>query len=108
MAWLGDNSEPFRRWFDATFKPEWMHILAHLVLYAVLVILLVTVFGLPLDRRAALKMIVLVLVVGISQELLQALDKGEFYLMGVVFDLGIDIAGGALGFYGLAFTKSIA
>jgi hypothetical protein len=85
-----------------------MHILAHLVLYAVLVILLVTVFGLPLDRRAALKMIVLVLVVGISQELLQALDKGEFYLMGVVFDLGIDIAGGALGFYGLAFTKSIA
>jgi glycopeptide antibiotics resistance protein len=78
---------------------EAMHILMHILLFGGLVILVIKTFHLPLNKQTALWMIPLVFTVGLLQEGLQLLEKARPFGWWEVFDLGVDLAGAALGWY---------
>jgi hypothetical protein len=86
---------------DWLFEPEWLHVVMHFVIFAGLAILLSSVRrdgrGIPLG-----KLVLVVLVVGFFQELLQYLsDSGWFFprsaVLDSLFDLGVDLTGALAG-----------
>ena len=113
VNWLRRVSPTFRRHYDPLVPLEWVHVVMHMLLFAVLVILLIYVFQLPLngeERSSSLKktrrvfpwrtaLIVLgtILVVGIFQEILQLQVKGRAFWWYEVYDLAVDLAGGMFG-----------
>lgn len=106
LGWVRQFSVAYRRAFDAVFAPEWMHILAHLALFAGLAVLLIIVFRMKLNLRTAALIIVASVLVGLLQESFQMFAQGGRPLDGgdsspAAFDLGIDALGGLLGLAGL-------
>ena len=97
MAWLGRYSAHYRQMFDALFGPPWMHVVMHTLLFAGLAALLIWVVRLEMSWRSAGLVLTTVLLIGLLQEGLQALSQGSLYWPGVLFDLGVDLTGGALG-----------
>lgn len=87
----------FRRQFDAIFYPDWIHVLVHIILFAGFTLLLSWNYRIALTPARAAGVLLAALGVGILQEALQALSQQIFWLPGVLFDLGIDLAGGILG-----------
>ncbi len=65
MGWLRQFSPGFRQRFDAIFSPEWMHVVMHAFIFAVLVGLIFYVFDARLTRASGLLALSLVLWVGI-------------------------------------------
>jgi hypothetical protein len=110
LAWLGTLSPAYRRIFDAIFAPLWMHIVMHLLLFGGLVLLLAFAFRPRRNWRALAVLLGAALVIGMCQEVFQALSSGMFSLTGSLFDLGVDLAGAIVGgvIYGMAPTKSRA
>lgn len=106
-ACLGQFSSLYRGVFTEAFGPEWRHVIAHLLMYAVLCILIVVMLKWPARPEAltpwlALGLIGVVLAVGIAQESLQWLSQGVTPWQGEalaasLYDLGIDLSGGLLG-----------
>lgn len=107
LNWLRQESSFVRRHFDALFRLEIMHILMHLLLFGGLVLLIVKTFQLPLNRKSALLLILLILSTGLLQELLQLLVKQRDFGWSEVFDLGVDLAGGVLGWLILLIYSKI-
>ncbi|MFN2145172.1 MAG: hypothetical protein ACK2T7_07445, partial [Anaerolineales bacterium] len=66
-------------------------------LFSILVILVLAVFQLPLNWRTAILTAGRVLAVGLGQEFLQLIAKGRGFGGPEVFDLGVDLVSGALG-----------
>jgi VanZ family protein len=97
LNWLREESPFIRRYFDALFMMEWVHVLAHLFIYAGLVMLIFSTFKLELNLKTALLLVGIILLVGGVQEYFQLLVKGHGFGGEEVFDLGVDLAGGALG-----------
>lgn len=102
LAWLGRFSSTYRRAFNLIFGREWVHILMHAVLFAVLGILLVSALKIPLNRRGLLLAVLATLGVGISQEYVQVFSQGITpYRAEVIaqasFDLITDLLGGIIG-----------
>lgn len=110
MAFLGRVWPAFGRLFDALFAPNWVHVLMHGLLYAVLAFLLVGWIS-PVTLTNGLKLIGLVLLVGLLHESLQLLSAGVWPgWEPELFDLGVDLAGALLGLLAdraLAGRKSI-
>jgi chloramphenicol 3-O-phosphotransferase len=98
MAGLGRISPQFRHAFNAVFGPNWMHVVMHSVLFAVLVLLVLAATEWKPGWRAAGVALLAILVVAVVQEGLQALSQGVFPLAGAVYDLGVDLCGGAVGY----------
>ena len=98
MAWLGNFSQQYRQAFNALFAPEWMHWLMHAALYAGLTVLLVLVFDLSLNRRTALLVFGIVLLVGLIQEGMQLLSGVQIVSWNSLLDLGVDLIGAGIGF----------
>ena len=101
--WLRQFSNTYRLIFDRLFGPEWMHILMHLAIYAVLGILLMLVFRLRPTRKNLLQLALLILITGLLQEAFQAASQGmplfqASILSAAAFDWVIDLSGGLLGF----------
>ncbi len=97
LNWLRRESGFVRRHFDVLFNLEIMHILMHLLLFGGLVVLVVRVFQLPLNWQTALLLLFVILVTGLMQEGLQLLVKQRHFGWAEVFDLGVDLAGGTIG-----------
>jgi VanZ family protein len=100
---LGRISPGFMRAFNAVFRPNWMHVIMHMLLFAGLVLLLCLTFGWKPGWRVMAVAVVAILVVAVLQEGLQALGQGFFPLKGALYDLGVDFLGGAVG-YGIYFN----
>lgn len=83
--------------FDSLFSPDWVHVVAHLLLYIGLGLIAFQVFSLTFSWKSLFQILGLALLVGLGQELLQSAGTGLFYLPGVLFDLGVDMAGGLIG-----------
>jgi hypothetical protein len=101
MAWLGRFSQGFRQAFDAVFSPLWVHLLMHAGLFAVLAVLLTFQlhrFSGPNRRMLVLLVLGVVLGVGLLQEGFQSFSNGVLLPGAAAFDLGVDLAGGLLGF----------
>ncbi|MFM8319354.1 MAG: hypothetical protein ACKOC5_00445 [Chloroflexota bacterium] len=97
-AWLGRYSAAYRGIFNWLFRPEWMHIAMHLLLYAVLGILLARGFKDRPARQALLLGAACALAVGAAQETLQWTSQGiapwrAAALPASLFDVGIDLTG---------------
>jgi hypothetical protein len=97
LAWLGQYWAFFRQVFDPAFAPEVVHILMHLILFAGLIVIGFWTFRVSLNRKTIFASLALVLVIGVLQEVLQAWSNGIFLLPALVFDLGVDLVGGAVG-----------
>jgi hypothetical protein len=98
MVGLGRISPQFRRVFNAVFGPNWMHVVMHSVLFAGLVLLLLAATGCKPGWRAAGIALLVLLVVAVVQEGLQALIQGVFTLAGSLYDLNVDLLGGVVGY----------
>ncbi len=101
LEWLRSYSSVYRRAFDGLFGAEWVHVLMHLALYAGLVMLVLGVARRPANRKTFFLILALTLGVGVVQEGLQILSRGEWWhpaLSASLFDLGIDLLGATLGF----------
>ena len=94
------------RVFNSIFGPDWMHVLMHTALFCGLVLLLLVGFGLKPGGRAFSAAMLAILAVAVLQEGLQALGQGIFFLRGTLFDLGVDLLGGAIG-YGIYTSFSL-
>jgi len=96
MAWFSGRSPLLNQWFERVFSPPWMHIVTHAGLYAVLAslgVLLARQWGRPPYLGLAG-----VAVIGVLQEVIQTALAGRAVGGGEWFDLGVDLAGGLLGF----------
>lgn len=89
--------DDLRRAFWRLFASELAHVIGHLFLFSIFTALVLAVFQLPLDWRSAVLVAGVVLLVGVGQELLQLQVKGRAFGGPEVFDLGVDLVGGALG-----------
>jgi VanZ family protein len=97
MAYLGRVWPAYGRLFDAVFKPAWMHVVMHALLYAVLGLLLAQWIKPDLPRRVA-AVLGIVFLVGCLQEATQLVSAGIWPALGPeAFDLGVDLSGACLG-----------
>lgn len=80
-------------------SPEWVHVVAHAVLYAGLALLLAFSLRLPRNWLSALFLFFVVITLGLGQEGLQLVAKGRSFGKAEVFDLGVDMLGGLLGWW---------
>jgi hypothetical protein len=108
--WLRQFSNTYRQVFDSLFGPEWVHILMHLAIYAVLGILLMLVFQLPSTRKGLLQLAFFILIAGVLQETFQAASQGvslfQASILGAAaFDWVIDLSGGFIGFTFLTLVR---
>jgi hypothetical protein len=103
IAWVGKLLPGLRRNLGPIVRPyispEWVHVAAHTALFAGLVLLLVFVLRLPRNWLSALFLLTVVMALGISQEGLQLVAKDRGFGWPEVFDLGVDITGGVIGWW---------
>ena len=103
MAWLVRHFPLFQQYFDFIFSKEWVHFVAHIVLYAGFAILILSTFNLKLEFSSFGWILLITLVVGVGQEMLQQISGHIPDLrLNSLLDLGINILGASIGF--VAFT----
>ena len=97
INWIGRIAYYLRRgfWMALGFEPA--HVIGHLILFGGLVFLLVHLFQLPLNRRSAIVLSLLVLALGVGQEIVQLQIKERGFGWPEIFDLVVDLTGGTLG-----------
>ena len=96
MAWASGSWPVMSLWFERIFSPPWMHVVMHAGLYAVLAVMGVMLahqFGRPLYFS-----LLGVVLIGTLQEVIQTALAGRAIGGGELFDLGVDLSGGLLGF----------
>lgn len=91
--------EYFREYLRSIYHAEWAHIVGHLLVFGGLVVLALLVFRMPQNRRTAIILTVILLGVALAQEALQLQWKGRAFGWPEVFDLGVDLVGGMLGWW---------
>ena len=99
LNWLRKISSFVRHNFDSAFQAEWVHVVAHLVLFAGLVILAMLALRFPQNMKTAVLMTAILLAVAFAQEFLQLQVKGRAFGGPEMFDLGVDLIGGAIGWW---------
>ncbi len=78
---------------------ELAHVIGHTLLFAGMVVLVLHIFHLPLNGRTAFLLALGVLIVGLGQEFFQLQVKERSFGGPEVFDLAVDMVGGALGWW---------
>lgn len=108
MVWVVRINPRLDLWFNTFFAPEWMHVFAHIVLYIVVGVLTPWVLfdQLPIKKTLPRTLLV-VLGIGIVQEIFQLLVKQRGFGRNEIFDLLIDVFASMIGFflYWLFFRK---
>jgi hypothetical protein len=103
LNWIRNKSayvpEYFREHLRDIYHAEWAHIVGHLVVFSGLVILSLLIFRLPQNRRTAIILTVILLAVALVQEALQLQWKGRAFGWPEMFDLGVDLVGGMIGWW---------
>jgi len=97
LNWLERFIHNLRQVYWMLTGSEPVHVIGHLILFSVLVILMLHVFHLPLNKRTAIWLALLVLAMGLGQEYFQLQVKGRAFGWPEMFDLGVDLAAGAIG-----------
>jgi hypothetical protein len=113
LAWLGSVNPSTRNFINWLLSPEWLHWVAHTVIFAVLVILILIQQRRQGNEVSLAALITIILVIGGTQELLQFLTS-EYRSAPMIelgkssLDLMIDLAGGmlGLGIYTKVFDRS--
>jgi hypothetical protein len=97
-AWLVSYWPPAQRFFDGVFGPFYMHVISHAALFAVLAFLVAWLLRARFSGwRLVLATLGIVLLAGLAQEGFQLLYKARPLAFDDAFDLGVDVAGGAMG-----------
>ena len=101
LSWAGRLFPTLRYHFAPLLRPliapEWVHIVAHIGLFAGLAVLLGYSLRLQRDLRGAAAVMGLVLLAGFGQEWLQLQAKGRGFGPPEAFDLVVDLLGGLIG-----------
>ncbi len=98
LGWVFSFSPVLRRLFNNVFYAEWVHVVAHIVLFSLLG------FGFNwargrAGRGPALALTIgLALGVGLGQEILQMISRGHPFGAASLYDLVVDSVGAALGY----------
>ena len=87
------------RTLGVLLRPEWVHILGHILLFAILTYLICRVFQLQNNWQTVILLAMLILLVALMQEFFQLLYKQRAFSGPEVFDLGVDLLGFALGYF---------
>lgn len=108
LALFSRISAPAHRFMDWLLAPEWLHVVMHLLIFAGLVILVSIALAHREQWLSPVSFILVILGVGIFQELFQYISsvhefRSIFTPGGSLYDLGVDLAGGALGVF--AFNR---
>jgi len=98
IAWLRNFSSHFKDIFDKLASPLWVHVVMHALSFVVLAMLLIRAFHLNYRRKGMILVLAAVSITGFLQEFFQALSSGNLPYADIVFDLGVDLMGGAIGF----------
>lgn len=108
VFWLGGILFPLnlilkpalaRQVLSVVFTSELTHVVMHTLLFSSFTFLLILLFDLPLNRRTAILMAICVLAAGLGQEFFQLQVKQRAFSWPEVFDLCVDLNGGALGWF---------
>jgi VanZ family protein len=99
LNWLRRESIFIRQNFESAFQSEWVHVAAHLILFAGLVILLLFTMRMPQNGKTAVVIMTILLMVAFAQELLQLQVKGRGFGGPEWFDVGVDMIGGLIGWW---------
>ncbi len=106
MAWLGSFSPVFQQYFEIIFSEEWVHIVVHIGLYAGFAILILFAFDLKPGLSSLGWIVLIALVVGVGQEILQQITGHIPDLRwNSLLDLGVDILGASIGFAAVTVYK---
>ena len=89
MAWFSNQSGGFSELFNRLFAPQWVHIGMHAGLYAVLMVLL-SQFGNQKHPIGVYKLWIMIGLIALTQETLQAFLAGRGFSQYELFDLFID------------------
>ncbi len=95
--WFGRGADVLRHAVRMAVGSEPAHIAGHLVLFGGLIVLVLHGVQIPFTRRSAICLAVLVLAIGLGQEYFQLQIKQRSFGWPEIFDLGVDLIGGALG-----------
>jgi len=105
LNWLQKEFAVLLRPFNFLIAPEWVHILAHLILFSGLAVLIVRTFKLHLNWQTAVVLLVAILLTAGVQEVFQLQAKERGFGWPEVFDIGVDLMGGVVGSSLLLFQK---
>ena len=98
MAWLVRASPVSYRLFNILFEPAWVHVVMHSLLYAVLGALLIqSLYGRLAKGYAVGIVLALVFGVALVQEGIQLFSEQQGPHADNLFDIGVDMVGGAIG-----------
>ncbi|MAT43461.1 MAG: hypothetical protein CL609_14085 [Anaerolineaceae bacterium] len=100
MVWVVRINPRLDLWFNTFFAPEWMHIVAHILLFIVVGFLVPWVLFDQSPIKTTLKNTVwVVLGIGLIQEVFQLVVKQRGFGRNEVFDLLIDLIASLTGFF---------
>ena len=105
LGWLGSFSTSYRQAFNAAFGAETTHVVMHFILYMSLVVIGFWSFNAQLTHHSLIISLALILCIGMVQELFQALSSGNYLPWAIMYDLVIDLTGGAMGLILIAAWK---
>ncbi len=105
LNWLQKEFAVLLRPLNFLIAPEWVHILAHLILFSGLAVLIVRTFKLHLNWQTAVVLLVAILLTAGVQEVFQLQAKERGFGWPEVFDIGVDLMGGVVGSSFLLFQK---
>lgn len=96
-AWLAYRVAPLGRWFDRLFGSLAAHVWMHALLFAVLALLLTSSLRRPDGSLPWPRVLAAILLVACLQEAVQLVTKGRAPGFDEWRDIGVDLAGSALG-----------
>ncbi len=97
MTWLAKAIPDFGIWFHTTFAPDWVHVVMHASLYAILGIGLAWIFDCPGQPLPLRKIFSIGILIGIFQEFFQLAVTPHAPGIGEINDLLVDLTGISLG-----------
>ena len=110
MGWFIRVSPVGYRLFNGIFSPQWMHIVMHSLLFAVLgALLMQSLFGRLAKGISVGVVLALVFGVAVLQEGIQLFSERRFLHGDNFFDIGVDMFGGVIGvLLALGFRRIVA
>lgn len=96
MAWFTQQDTSAEAVFNATFSPNWVHIVMHMLQHCVLAVIVFLATKKRSLQSFALALGI-VLLVGLGQEGMQVITSGRAFSNPEWFDIGVDLAGGLIG-----------
>jgi len=97
MAWFSEQISSISVLFNGFFSQQWVHIVMHTSLYAILMVFL-CFLGNQMYKKDVYIVWIFIGVIALAQEMLQIILAGRGFTEHEIFDLGIDLSGAVFGF----------